>query len=256
MNGIQAYILSKRYTEETAAEFGAVKGAPAQVQKIVHQNGKSVVTFQWENSKGETQTSEMTVSDGTPIYDWQSGDSYEYGDLVIYDGSFYRCLVANSDVTFNPTKYQAIGSADGNFGIAEDVESLPSGFSSTDLKLYFVVEEGLFFLWDGAEWKAQQVIDTTLDADSNNAIANSAVASAMSALVSGLSYTDTPIDGNYVKAVNQENGVISVVREAFDSTPITGSLKGVTSDGIKKAVDAAKSTYEVSSEHLIINYSH
>lgn len=65
MNGLQAYVLGKKYTDETAEEFGALKGASAQIQSIVPITGGNRITFEWVNSAGATRTSTLDVMNGT-----------------------------------------------------------------------------------------------------------------------------------------------------------------------------------------------
>ena len=66
MNAIQAYILSKKYTKETAHEFGALKGAPATIKSITPSadNKYNTIEFEWENSAGDKRTSQMVVYNG------------------------------------------------------------------------------------------------------------------------------------------------------------------------------------------------
>jgi len=64
MNAVQAYALAKAYTNETAIEFGGLKGASAQIESINKSGKQNTVTFQWENSAGQTREAEMIVNDG------------------------------------------------------------------------------------------------------------------------------------------------------------------------------------------------
>ena len=150
-----AYVLSKNYTEETAQEFGAVKGASCQIKSIVKRDGQNIVTFEWINTQGETRQSTMYVDDGTPIYIWKSGNTYKYGDLVIYESAFYRCIIENSDVIFDDTKWNEIGSPDGNYDIVQNSSYLPARFTAADRKMYYSIEEELFWLWNGVGWVRQ-----------------------------------------------------------------------------------------------------
>lgn len=148
----QSYILSKKFTEDTAEEFGAVQGASCQIQSIVKSGDINTVTFMWVNYAGETRTSQMVVQDGTPIYVWESGTAYKYGDLVIYESAWYRCITPNSDIVFDATKWNEIGSADGNYDIVERTSYLPERFTAADRKMYFSIEDSIFYLWNGYEW--------------------------------------------------------------------------------------------------------
>lgn len=53
---------------------------------------------------------------------WVSGTSYSVGDMVSKDGKFYRCVTANSDVTFDPDKWEEVSS-----GIVESCISVAVG---------------------------------------------------------------------------------------------------------------------------------
>lgn len=157
MEGIIAYVLSKRYTKETAAEFGAVKGAPCTIKSITHQNKQNIVTFEWKNSAGETKESTMVVEDGTPIYEYIVGDTYKYGDIVIYASALYRCTVTEyvAEPELDTTKFAELGSPDGNYDIVQNSSLLPPRFTSADRKLYYSIEDSTFFLWNGEAWVKQ-----------------------------------------------------------------------------------------------------
>lgn len=156
MNATQSYVLSKKYTDETAIQFGGLKGAACTIKSIVHQNGRNIVTFEWKNDAGDTRESQMIVNDGTPIYVWESGNHYEYGDLAIYESCFYRCITPNDDVVFDDTKWNEIGSPDGNYDIVQNSSLLPAIFTAADRKIYYSIEDEDFWLWNGLEWIRQK----------------------------------------------------------------------------------------------------
>ena len=149
------YALSKKYTDETAIQFGGLKGAPAKIKSIVKSNGQNIITFEWKNDDGESRESQLIVDDGTPIYTWTSGNEYKYGDLVIYTSQFYRCIIPNKDVVFDETLWNGIGSPDGNYDLVTTVNDLPVRFTAADRKMYYVQDEQIFYLWDGTKWVAQ-----------------------------------------------------------------------------------------------------
>lgn len=161
------YALSKKYTNETAIQFGGLKGAPCKIKSIVKENGQNVITFEWQNDAGDTRESILYVDDGTPIYEWKGGNTYKYGDLIIYESCFYRCISENSDTVFNPSHWNAIGSPDGNYDIVDTEADLPPRFTSADRKMYYVVENSVFYYWDGTEWVPQNpptISDDDIDA--------------------------------------------------------------------------------------------
>lgn len=147
--------LAKKFTKDSLNGLGALKGSPCRIKSITKANGVSVVTFEWEGLDGTIKTSDMSVEDGTPIYVWTAGNSYEYGDLVIYSAQFYRCITANSDTEWNQNHWNAIGTADGNFSIVDTVTDLPIRFTAADRKIYYVADEAMFYYWDGSQWIAQ-----------------------------------------------------------------------------------------------------
>ena len=149
------YAVSKHYVNETIDGFGYLKGTPCTIKSIVKQNGQNIVTFEWKNDAGDTRESKMYVDDGTPIYVWTSGNSYKYGDLVIYESCFYRCITPNSDVIFDDTKWNEIGSPDGNYDIVQKESLLPTRFTPADRKMYYSIEDSVFLLWNGTKWVAQ-----------------------------------------------------------------------------------------------------
>jgi len=149
------YALSKKYTDETAIQFGGLKGAPCKIKSIVKQNGQNIITFEWKNDDGDTRESILTVEDGTPIYNWTPNYPYEYGDLAIYESCFYRCITPNSDAVFDDTKWNEIGSPDGNYDIVQNSSLLPPRFTPADRKLYYCIDDSAFYLWNGTEWVPQ-----------------------------------------------------------------------------------------------------
>ncbi len=150
------YAIAKKYTDETAAQFGGLKGAPCKVKSVIKLDGQTKVTLQWTNDDGEERTTEFYVSDGTPIYTWEPNYHYKYGDLAIYSSCFYRCIVDNSDAEFDDTKWNEIGSADGNYDIVNSPIDLPPRFTPADRKMYYCIEESIFYLWNGVAWEPQE----------------------------------------------------------------------------------------------------
>ena len=157
------YALSKKYTDETAIEFGGLKGAPCKVKSVAKRNGQSIITLEQKNDEGETRESYVYVDDGTPIYTQTSGFSYEYGDLAIYESCFYRCITPNSDTFFDNTKQNELGSPDGNYDIVNTAADLPPRFTSADRKMYYCIEDGFFQLQNGTKQVDQQPHSISLE---------------------------------------------------------------------------------------------
>ncbi|MBR1553874.1 MAG: hypothetical protein IJ644_00600 [Oscillospiraceae bacterium] len=71
--------------------------------------------------------------------------------MCIYASCFYRCITENSDTEFDDTKWNEIGSPDGNYDIVQNSALLPARFTSADRKMYYSIEDGFFWLWNGSE---------------------------------------------------------------------------------------------------------
>jgi len=150
------YSLLRKYTDDSIRGItGALAGKNCTIESATKQDGQTTMVFKWTADDGTERRTTIHIDDGTPIYVWTSGDTYKYGDLVIYASAWYRCITENSDTTFDPAKWNEIGSADGNYDIVQSVELLPARFTAADRKMYYVIDERCFYLWDGHQWDEQ-----------------------------------------------------------------------------------------------------
>lgn len=150
---IVSYLLSRKYTDNSIKGIsGVLAGKNCTISSATKADGVTTVVFKWTADDGTSKTTEIQIDDGTPIYVWTSGNHYNYGDLAIYESCFYRCITPNSDTVFDDTKWNEIGSPDGNYDIVQRRALLPSRFTSADRKMYFSIEDECFFLWNGLRW--------------------------------------------------------------------------------------------------------
>ena len=154
---VVSWLLSRKYTDMSIVGLGSIKGANCTIKDIVHHDGINTVTFEWEGTDGTKKTRDMVVYDGTPIYTYEIGNTYHYGDLVIYKMMFYRCIVSECVATeeIDLSCFDPIGTPDGDFGLVQSKNLLPTRFTSSDRKLYFVLDEDIFYYWDGSAWSPQ-----------------------------------------------------------------------------------------------------
>jgi hypothetical protein len=155
---IVSYVLSRKYTEDTVIGLGAIKGAPCTIKKTEHKDGVTYITFEWTATDGTTkQQTTVAISDGTPIYDYTVGDTYHYGDLVIYEAQFYRCI---QDCVAGPVLdelyFNALNAPDANYDIVQNSSMLPARFLPSDRKMYYSIDDCAFWLWDGTQWVLQE----------------------------------------------------------------------------------------------------
>lgn len=148
--------LAKKYVNETLNGLGALKGAPCKVKSVTKEGNLNIIILEWKDDEGTTRESRVEISDGTPIYTWERNYPYKAGDLAIFETALYSCAVDNSDTVFDKTHWVAIGSSDGDYSIVDRVTQLPS-FTSKDRKLYYVIDEYAFYLWNGTEWVSQEL---------------------------------------------------------------------------------------------------
>lgn len=46
---------------------------------------------------------------------------------------------------------------DGDYGIVQSSSLLPSSLGPNDRKMYFVINDDCFYLWNGTEWEQKEV---------------------------------------------------------------------------------------------------
>lgn len=85
--------MAKKYTNDTAIQFGGLKGAPCKIQSIVEGDGYNTVTFEYKNDEGATQTRTMRVINGTdaPVISDISIDANNHLTITLDDGTTYDC---------------------------------------------------------------------------------------------------------------------------------------------------------------------
>lgn len=65
MNPIEVLAIAKKFTKDTAIQFGAVKGAPCVVSGAKYDSdGNTVITLAWQNDDGERRTRDITIQKG------------------------------------------------------------------------------------------------------------------------------------------------------------------------------------------------
>ena len=64
MDGVVAYLLSRKFTKDTVIGMGAIKGAPCQVQSINKVDKTTTITLKWEDNVGGVHTQEFDIEDG------------------------------------------------------------------------------------------------------------------------------------------------------------------------------------------------
>lgn len=93
MDGIIAYILSKKYTNDTVIGMGAIKGAACQVQSINKVGKTTTITLKWEDNTGGIHTQSFEIEDGADGVSVSNATINASGNLILTlsDGSTIDC---------------------------------------------------------------------------------------------------------------------------------------------------------------------
>ena len=112
MTGLQAYVLSKKYTKQSLDGVGALKGAPCTIKSTTETDEGTIVVFEWTDNNGITQETTILVKNGK---DGEKGANGKDGNGVVKvekiktvdlvdtyrmtfdDGSTFEYEVANGD---------------------------------------------------------------------------------------------------------------------------------------------------------------
>lgn len=78
MLNVEAYVLAKKYTDQSLEGAGALKGAPCQVKSIVDITGGHRITLSWIDDEGNEETESFDVMDGvSPEISAEAGNALE-----------------------------------------------------------------------------------------------------------------------------------------------------------------------------------
>lgn len=64
MTGLQAYVLSKKYTEQSLDGVGALKGAPCTIKSTTETDEGTIVVFGWTGNNGISQETTILIKNG------------------------------------------------------------------------------------------------------------------------------------------------------------------------------------------------
>ena len=234
--------VAKQYTDESIEGItGTLAGKNCIIESCTKANGRTTVIFKWTADNGDVKRTTMIVQDGTPIYEWTSGDHYEYGDLCIYASCFYQCITPNDDIAFDATKWNEIGSPDGNYDIVQNGELLPTIFTAADRKMYYSIEDGLFYLWNGLQWVLQHpkwsditgkptFADVATSGSYDDLEDKPTIPSKTSDLTNDSNFV---ADANYVHTDNNYNNTAKGIVDGID-TALSGKVDKVTGKGLSE----------------------
>ena len=109
MTGLQAYVLSKKYTKQSLDGVGALKGAPCTIKSTTETDEGTIVVFEWTGTSGISQETTILVkngkdgekgADGNGIVKVEKIKTVDLVDtyrMTFDDGSTFEYEVANGD---------------------------------------------------------------------------------------------------------------------------------------------------------------
>lgn len=133
MKALQAWILSKKYTADTADSLGSLKGAPAEVVDVQYGEETTDVTIQWEGTSGQIQQLLVEIPNG------EKGDPGEPGEPGATGRGIKKCRVNAEEhliITYDDGTTEDAGKitvSGGGGGLSDDlttsvtVGGIPSG---------------------------------------------------------------------------------------------------------------------------------
>lgn len=251
MNANEAYLLARAYTNKALEGAGALKGAPCQIKSITSITGGHRVTFEWEDSEGETSTETMDVMDGTNGTDGDDGvgiSSITYKEED-QDGNYvYTVLLTDSssyDITCPKGPQGATGAtgadgadgADGN-GIASITKTGTSGLVDTYTITYTDGTTSTFTVTNGQT----PTVDSAMSDSSTNPVQNKVVKEALDAKQNALTAGDyVVIENNKISVSKLKQGKLDLYSYEFvttdaSHTPKVKVIKKVNGETISETV--------------------
>ena len=93
MDGIVAYLLSKKFTKDTVVGMGAIKGAACQVQSVNKVGKTTTITLKWEDNAGTSHTQSFDIEDGLDGVSVQGAtiDANGHLKLTLSNGTVLDC---------------------------------------------------------------------------------------------------------------------------------------------------------------------
>lgn len=134
MRAEEAYVIAKKYTDDSMQGAGAVAGKPCQIQSIDSITGGNRITFLWVDNSGTSHTSTMDVMNGADGAQGETGATGADGlgiKSVNVDASDHLIITYDDDTTQDAGQIQitaAVDSVNGKTGAvtldASDVGAL------------------------------------------------------------------------------------------------------------------------------------
>lgn len=132
----KALAAARVYTQETAQEMGALKGAPCTIKSIVKSGNLNTVTFEWTDRSEVTHESTMLVYDGT---DGQDGDDGFSPTIVVKSSTSteYILTITDKNGSYDTPNLKGGGGGGGGASSLSDLDDIAlSSLANGDVLVY------------------------------------------------------------------------------------------------------------------------
>ncbi len=253
MKDVEIIGMLKSYVSATLVGMGALKGAPCQCVITTNADGTHTVTMKWVDNEGDQHTDSFNVLNGQvgsmeDIANVQI-TSIADGQVLAWDSTLNKWVNTTNSATVasleNIGDIQFTSLADGEFLMWDDTagkwvnEALGTAAKADTTST--VTEDSTDVLTSGGAFTAlagkADKATTLAGYGITDAYTKTETDNAITAEIEKLDASDSAVAGNYVTAVSEADGKISVTRAAADVTPTANSTKMLTSGGAKTALD-------------------
>lgn len=134
MNGTTAYVLAKKYVQDTADKMGALKGAPCKIKSIEKTNEYYKVIFQWKDDSGADHTSELKIDNYGAVVEantletpTKTLETLKVGDTI------YNVPQGSEIIEMSYDEYLALSDEEKNDGTVRYVTDYPASIGGVTI---------------------------------------------------------------------------------------------------------------------------
>ena len=95
-------------TPITAEKLNNIENGVEANDTVSTKNTENIKTNTADIEANKLSIANLLTTFGLSVDTWVSGTSYEVGKQVVYNGIIYKCTTANSDTTFDVTKWSVV----------------------------------------------------------------------------------------------------------------------------------------------------
>lgn len=166
MNGLTAYALSKKHTNDTVDGLGYLKGAPCTIKSTTETDEGTIIAFEWTGTSGATESSQIIIKNGKDGIDGISGLDGEKGDTGVGISKIEKIstvdLVDTYEITLTDNTtfdFTVTNGKDGESGASDWVNVENKPFETLDSSTLEVDENGVLKVVGGGTGELPDMSD-------------------------------------------------------------------------------------------------